>query len=103
MTILWLEINSLYLGLNLFAKISIVSLILIGRQIHSVGKLGLYFFVWLSLFIFYCLELELGPDTLKIDKSFDVIICRYTLLRMHNFTTSPTAQTHLVWLGGQIQ
>ena len=28
----------------------------------------------------------------------DVIICRYTLLRMRDFTASATALTHLVWL-----
>ena len=28
----------------------------------------------------------------------DVIICRYTLLRMRKFTASATALTHLVWL-----
>ena len=29
-----------------------------------------------------------------------VIICRYTLLRMRDFTATGTEQTHLVWLGG---
>ena len=37
------------------------------------------------------------------DNLNQVIICRYTLLRMRDFTASATEQTHLVWLGGQIQ